>query len=99
MCLEEIDRAKYQPQIALCGQFLLDNIKANGGFSYGDPTPAVPEAGSVASKKGDAFKSKKAPGPIDPNVRIKPVRCIGKARSTRRSPTNSVPIRRRSRVG
>jgi len=72
MCLEEIDRDKYQPQIALCGQFLLDNIKANGGFSYGDPTPAVPEAGSVATKKGDAFKAKKAPVPIDPNAKVKP---------------------------
>jgi hypothetical protein len=72
MCLEEIDRDKYQPQLALCGQFLLDNIKANGGFSYGDPTPAVPEAGSVATKKGDAFKGKKAPGTIDPNAKIKP---------------------------
>jgi hypothetical protein len=72
MCLEEIDRAKYQPQIALCGQFLLDNVKANGGFSYGDPTAAAPEAGSVATKKGDAFKPKKPPGPIDPNEKIKP---------------------------
>ncbi len=72
MCLEEIDRDKYQPQIALCGQFLLDNIKANGGFSYGDPTPAVPDAAGVATKKGDAFKPKKAPVPIDPNAKIKP---------------------------
>ncbi|HZE95459.1 MAG TPA: hypothetical protein VE981_00380 [Planctomycetota bacterium] len=73
MCLEEIDRVKYQDQIALCGQFLLDNIKANGGFSYGDPTAAQPEGGAVASKKGgDAFKAKKPPGPIDPNVKQKP---------------------------
>ncbi|HVR85175.1 MAG TPA: hypothetical protein VMU54_12740 [Planctomycetota bacterium] len=71
MCLEEIDRAKYQDQIAVCGQFLLDNIKSNGGFSYGEPTNAAPEAGSVATKK-DAFKPKKPPGPIDPNEKIKP---------------------------
>jgi hypothetical protein len=71
MCLEEIDRAKYQDQIAACGQFLLDNVKSNGGFSYGDPTNAKPESGGVASKK-DAFKPKKPPGPIDPNEKIKP---------------------------
>jgi len=72
MCLEEVDRVKYQDQIAACGQFLLDNVKSNGGFGYGEPTGAAPEAGSVATKKGDAFKAKKAPGPIDPNEKIKP---------------------------
>jgi hypothetical protein len=72
MCLEEIDRVRYQDQIALCGQFLLDNVKSNGGFGYGEPTAATPEAGSVATKKGDAFKPKKPPGPIDPNEKVKP---------------------------
>src|SRR5436190_3186633 len=38
MCLEELDRVKYQPKIAQCGQFLLDNIKPNGGFCYGEAT-------------------------------------------------------------
>jgi hypothetical protein len=38
MCLEELDRVKYQQKIAQCGQFLLDNIKPNGGFCYGEPT-------------------------------------------------------------
>jgi hypothetical protein len=71
MCLEEIDRVKYQDKIALCGQFLLDNVKANGGFGYGEPTAAAPEAGGVATKK-DAFKPKKPPGPIDPNEKVKP---------------------------
>ena len=71
MCLEEIDRVRYQDQIALCGQFLLDNVKSNGGFGYGEPTSATPEAGSVATRK-DAFKPKKPPGPIDPNEKIKP---------------------------
>jgi len=71
MCLEEIDRVKYQDQIAICGQFLLDNVKSNGGFGYGEPTGATPEAGSVATRK-DPFKSKKASAPIDPNEKIKP---------------------------
>src|SRR5207247_2504374 len=34
MCLEEVDRVKYQYKLTQCGQFLLDNIKPNGGFSY-----------------------------------------------------------------
>jgi hypothetical protein len=38
MCLEEVDRVKHQQKIAQCGQFLLDNIKPNGGFAYGEPT-------------------------------------------------------------
>ena len=70
MCLEEIDRVKYQDKIALCGQFLLDNIKSNGGFSYGEPTPAKPEAGSPAKK--DPFRAKKPPGPINPDIKQKP---------------------------
>src|SRR5947207_261732 len=30
MCLEELDRIKYQKKIASCGQFLLDNQCGNG---------------------------------------------------------------------
>jgi hypothetical protein len=70
MCLEEIDRAKYQDKIALCGQFLLDNIKSNGGFGYGEPTAAVPGAGEAP--KTSAFKVKKPPAPINPDVKQKP---------------------------
>ena len=51
MCLEELDRVKYQDKIALCGQFLLDNIKPNGGFTYGEPTAAVPDGSAVPGKK------------------------------------------------
>jgi hypothetical protein len=62
MCLEEIDRATYQHKIAQCGQFLLDNIKANGGFAYGEPTAYsmdVPSPGrkavaSAGGKPGEA---------------------------------------------
>ncbi len=38
MALEEIDRAKYQPLIARCAQFLADNQCRNGQWSYGEPT-------------------------------------------------------------
>jgi len=60
MCLEEIDRVKYQERIAQCGQFLVDNQCKNGQWSYGSPTefskevkvPSLPKA--VASGGGAA---------------------------------------------
>lgn len=70
MSLEEIDRVRYQDKIALCGQYLLDNIRPNGGFTYGEPTAAVPESGSPV-KKGIASTNKKPP-PINPDVKPKP---------------------------
>ena len=41
MCLEEIDRVKYQEKIAQCAQFLVDNQCANGQWHYGSPTEFV----------------------------------------------------------
>jgi len=38
LCLEELDRVKYQERIAQCGQFLIDNQCKNGQWSYGTPT-------------------------------------------------------------
>ena len=38
MVLEEIDRVKYQPRIAQCAQFLVDNQGENGQWSYGEPS-------------------------------------------------------------
>jgi len=60
MCLEEIDRVKYQEKIAQCGQFLVDNQCKNGQWNYGSPTefikevkvPSAPKA--VASGGGTA---------------------------------------------
>src|SRR5687767_5336960 len=74
MCLEEIDRVAYQYKIAQCGQFLLDNIKANGGFAYGEPTAYtmdVPSPGrrSVASAGG----VKEVAAPPLPGEKVKPV--------------------------
>src|SRR5262245_39500638 len=31
MCLEELDRVKYQGKIAQCAQFLIDNLRPDGG--------------------------------------------------------------------
>ena len=41
MCLEELDRVKYQEKIAHCAQFLLDNQCQNGQWGYGSPTEHV----------------------------------------------------------
>jgi hypothetical protein len=48
VCLEELDRVRYQNRIAQCGQFLIDNQCANGQWGYGDPTPVA--AGMTASE-------------------------------------------------
>ncbi len=55
MCLEELDRAKYQMRIYQCAQFLVDNMHENGRWSYGSPSPFVkqipsPAPGSTPSK-------------------------------------------------
>ncbi len=41
MCLEEIDRVKYQEKIAHCAQFLVDNQCQNGQWNYGSPTEFI----------------------------------------------------------
>src|SRR5262245_54175403 len=66
MCLEELDRVKYQPKIKQCAQFLVDNQAQNGQWSYGEPTqfadPGVatggPARAAVASGKEGVDKQK-----------------------------------------
>ena len=75
MCLEEMDRVKYQNKIAQCGQFLLDNLKANGGFNYGEPTVYTLDVPTGSPRKdiasaGGAVKAGEAPPP--PGEKIKP---------------------------
>jgi len=41
MALEELDRVRYQPHLARCAQFLVDNQLSSGQWSYGEPTIAV----------------------------------------------------------
>lgn len=51
MILEELDRVKYQPRLAQCAQFLVDNQCRNGQWSYGEPTTydaSTPTAGRGA---------------------------------------------------
>ena len=55
MSLEELDRVKYQGYIHRCAQFLVDNMCANGQWSYGKPSifaediPTTPGRRAVAS--------------------------------------------------
>ncbi|MFN3485032.1 MAG: hypothetical protein ACK44W_06070, partial [Planctomycetota bacterium] len=51
MCLEELDRVKYQGKIVQCAQFLIDNLRADGGFSYGEPTVYALEVPTTASRR------------------------------------------------
>ncbi len=72
MCLEELDRVKYQLKIAQCGQFLLDGIKSNGGFTYGEPTQIPNDFPTTPVRKAIASKPKDTPPTIDSNAKIKP---------------------------
>jgi len=77
MILEELDRVKYQPRIAQCAQFLVDNQCANGQWSYGEPSPyvkEVPPAKDVASGAAPRSGAREfsAPGKKEkPKVRSK----------------------------
>ena len=75
MCLEELDRVKYQHKISQCGQFLLDNMKPNGGWNYGEPTVFTLDVPTSAPRKdvasaGGAVKAGEAPPP--PGEKVKP---------------------------
>jgi hypothetical protein len=73
MCLEEIDRVKYQGRIAQCGQFLLDNVKPNGGFAYGEPSAFVMDV-PTGGRKNVASGGAKARELSDsaPGEKVKP---------------------------
>jgi hypothetical protein len=74
MCLEELDRVRYQEKIAQCGQFLLDNQCKNGQWSYGNPVesakdvkvsePGKKEPAPTGPKSGGAAAKPKAPSKI-----------------------------------
>ncbi|HLY08648.1 MAG TPA: FecR domain-containing protein [Planctomycetota bacterium] len=67
--LEELDRVKYQPRIAQCAQFLVDNMCRNGQWDYGTPSlfaetlpglpPSARSPGPAATKtrEGDAAQA------------------------------------------
>jgi len=77
MILEELDRVKYQPRIAQCAQFLVDNQARNGQWSYGEPTPFLQDVptgapkGDVATGRARSRVKDFDPAPVGP--RHKPV--------------------------
>ncbi len=80
MCLEEIDRVKYQPRIHACAQFLVDNISSSGTSRYGAPSifveevpTASPGRAAVKSSGGRPEAAKKANEQFDPAKKMKPV--------------------------
>ena len=78
MILEESDRVKFQPRIAQCAQFLVDNQCANGQWSYGEPSayvkdvPPAKDVASGASQPRSGAREFSAPGKKEkPKVRSK----------------------------
>ena len=64
LILEEIDRVRFQPRIAQCAQFLVDNQCENGQWNYGEPTPFLKDvptgSKAVASGGGRPATSRKS---------------------------------------
>ena len=55
MCLEAIDRVKYQAHIYMCAQFFVDNHCKNGQWPYGRPSPyAKPPAPTPTPRRSVA---------------------------------------------
>jgi len=61
MCLEELDRVKYQPKIKQCAQFLVDNQCQNGQWSYGAPSAFVDGTPSVGTPRAAVASAGKPP--------------------------------------
>jgi hypothetical protein len=76
MCLEELDRVKYQWRIHQCAQFLVDNLSPAGTSRYGAPSIFVeevktPSPGREAVKSGGGRPPGAKP-PGDPGHKQKP---------------------------
>jgi hypothetical protein len=72
MCLEELDRVKYQHKIRECGQFLVDNQCQNGQWSYGEASPFTGGTPSTANKVAVASAAREL-GPGAPKEKPKVV--------------------------
>jgi hypothetical protein len=64
MLLEDLDPGYYQPRIAQCAQFLIDNQATNGQWSYGQPTNAVVTMPGLGDKPIESGKKDKPAGVI-----------------------------------
>ncbi len=79
MCLEEIDRVRYQEKIAQCAQFLVDNQCANGQWSYGNQVQSVKEV-SVPEPGPKAVAPSGKPG-SPPGGKPKPAKKVSVTKS------------------
>jgi hypothetical protein len=71
MCLEELDRVKYQEKIAHCAQFLVDNQCKNGQWNYGSPTEHIKDV-----KVPPPPQASGKPRPIDKDNKPKVVQAV-----------------------
>ena len=73
MCLEELDRVKYQSRIYHCAQFLVDNQCRNGQWSYGKSTRLgdLP-TGTPTESRRDVASTPKVREFGAPEERVKP---------------------------
>ncbi len=65
MCLEELQRVKYQGRIAQCAQFLVDNQCQNGQWTYGDPTTYSKDLPTVERTESSSASAPKKAGVLD----------------------------------
>jgi hypothetical protein len=72
MCLEEMDRAKYQEKIAQCAQWLVDTQCTNGQWSYGAKLEAIKDVtvGEAVRKDTASVGPGKDAKPKAPTKRI-----------------------------
>lgn len=63
MCLEELDRVRYQEKIAQCAQFLVDTQCANGQWSYGQPVGSIKDVPAPEPVGKDVATAPGAKGP------------------------------------
>jgi hypothetical protein len=69
MCLEEIDRVKYQQKIRQCAQFLVDNQCQNGQWSYGEESQFANAGVPTGGNKPVVASAAKE---VKPEAKVKP---------------------------
>ncbi|RPH43176.1 MAG: hypothetical protein EHM91_08890 [Planctomycetota bacterium] len=69
MCLEELDRVKYQQKIRQCAQFLVDNMCQNGQWSYGEESQFANAGTPTGGNKPVVASAAKE---LKPEVKVKP---------------------------
>ncbi len=94
LCLNKIDKKKYQGKIAQCAQFLADNQCANGQWSYGEAVPVNEELETPQNKEkvietpvSNKDKDKKDKSNGQSNTQLEPVKRIDVPKRQKGPPT------------